>query len=231
VFDRLGDADRRALRAAAADTVRFAAANNPTDHDAALSVCSDGRRILLATTKDRAALARATAPVYRWLERDAQTRTFIARIRSLARTTPPDPPLDLPAACSVPFDARRAFGPRRPASLLDGTYRWVITRAEAEAAGVGPKPGDVFPMISTAVLRNGTWQSSGPDHDGGTFSIHGSTATFVWPRTAIVLSYRFTREARGTIRWTPVLPMDLGDRFVWASQPWRRIGPPTRLPG
>lgn len=25
-------------------------------------------------------------------------------------------------------------------------------------------------------------------------------------------------------------PMDPGDQFVWASQPWRPIGPPTTLP-
>jgi hypothetical protein len=36
------------------------------------------------------------------------------------------------------------------------------------------------------------------------------------------------RAALGDLDITPVLPMDRGDRWVWASAPWRRGGPPVR---
>jgi hypothetical protein len=39
--------------------------------------------------------------------------------------------------------------------------------------------------------------------------------------------FRFARDPNGTIHLKPVLPMDSGDQFIWASKPWRRIGPPT----
>jgi hypothetical protein len=124
-------------------------------------------------------------------------------------------------------------GARRSPKVLDGTYRWVITLAEAKAKDpTAPHPGDVYPMINTAVLRGGTWDVlfTGPEHDHGTFAIRGTTAVFDWPRVGYTLTFRFTRDPNGTIRWQPVLPMDQGDEFVWASQPWRRIGPPSALP-
>jgi TRAP-type C4-dicarboxylate transport system substrate-binding protein len=230
VLDRLSGEQRAALRVAAAELVRHAVTHNITDSFAARHFCFEGRRIVLATPGQRVALEREERPVYAWLEQDAQTRRFIARIRALKKMTPPDPPLVLPAACRRPPETQRAVGPRRSSSLLDGTYRWVITLAEAKATGNGPHPGDVFPMISTAVLKDGVWKVSGSGHDGGTYTIRGRTVTFDWPRVASVLVFRFAREANGTIHWTPVLPMDPGDQFVWASQPWRRIGPPGPIP-
>jgi hypothetical protein len=84
-------------------------------------------------------------------------------------------------------------------------------------------------MINTAVLRHGTWRFSGPDHDNGTFTIHGDRLRFDWPRIPSVLVFRYTRDADGTIHLHPVLPMDRGDQFVWSARPWKRLGPPTDL--
>lgn len=236
VYDRLSDVEREALRAAAADLVRHAVAHNITDSVAVRHYCIEGRRIVLATANERAALARESRPVYKWLERDRQTRRFIEQIRKLERTTRPDPPLVLPAACrrrTPAAPSAQAAGPRRSPTMLDGTYRWVITLADAKAHDpTAPHPGDVFPMVNTAVLRNGKWDVlfAGPEYDTGTFTIRGPTAVFDWPRIPGTLIFRFTRDANGTIHWKPVLPMDPGDQFVWASQPWRRIGPPSALP-
>jgi TRAP-type C4-dicarboxylate transport system substrate-binding protein len=233
VYDRLSDDQRRALQAAAAETVRYAVAHNATEAWKARhgGYCSGGRRIVLATPVARAALAREARPVYGWLERDPQTKRLIERIRALARATPPDPPLALPPACTRPARLAQAAGRARSPAFLNGTYRWVITLADARKHDpTAPHPGDTFPMISTAVLRNGTWAFAGPDHDGGTFTVHGTRLRFVWPRVSSVLVFSFTRDPNGTIRLKPVLPMDAGDQFVWASKPWQRVGPPTTLP-
>jgi len=125
-----------------------------------------------------------------------------------------------------------ATGPRRPTSLLDGTYRWVLTLSDAMAFW-GQKRTDSsgLPLIGTIVLRDGTWRSAGanPVHDEGTFSIRGDRVRFVWPAIPSILVFRFTRGTDGTIHLKPVLPMDRGDQFVWSYKPWTRIGPPPQL--
>jgi TRAP-type C4-dicarboxylate transport system substrate-binding protein len=229
-FDRLTDGQRSILRAAAAEAVHRVVAYYPTDAILAKHTCASGSRLALATKAERRALLRLAQPVYRMLESDPKTRDFIDRIRAWKRTTRSDPPVTRYARCKRSRAPARATGPTRPPSQLDGTYRWVLTRADARKGGPGsPNPGDTFPMISTAVLRGGTWAFSGPDHDHGTFSIRGDRIRFVWPRIPSILVFRYTRDADGTIHLTPVRPMDPGDQFVWAYKPWKRIGPPVRL--
>lgn len=230
-FDGLSDDQRRVLRTAAAQTVRHVIARYPTDAEIVRSVCANRRRVVLATASEREALIRMAQPVYRTLEADPQTRRFIKQIRTWKLTTPADPPLTLVKRCWRTQPAAQATGTARPASLLNGTYRWVLTLEDARKgyAGGGPHPGDVFPIISTAVLRDGTWAFAGADHDNGTYGIHGDRLRFVWPRTASTLVFRFTRDADGTIHLKPVLPMDAGDQFIWSYKPWKRIGPPTQL--
>jgi hypothetical protein len=63
------------------------------------------------------------------------------------------------------------------------------------------------------------------DH-GGTYKIVGDRIVFDWPAQASTLTFTFTRRANGDLDVKPVLPMDRGDRFNWASGPWRRVGPP-----
>ncbi len=229
-FDPLDEDQRRILRAAAAETVRHVIARYPPDAVIARNSCLNRRRFVLATAAERAALLRMAHPVYRMLEADPQTRRFIEQIQVWKRTTPADPPLVLARRCTRTQSAARAPGAARPASLLNGTYRWVLTRADARKGGPGePHPGDVFPIIGTAVLRDGTWAFAGADHDRGTYSIRGDRLRFVWPRTASILVFRFRRDADGTLHLKPVPPMDKGDQFIWAFEPWKRIGPPTRL--
>ena len=134
-------------------------------------------------------------------------------------------PRGLQARTTPPTHHRPPSG----ASLLDGTYRWVLTRDDAHRYW-GPQlnPGDTYPLIGTAILRGGTWRLAGPDHDRGTFTIHGNRIRFDWPRVASVLVFTFTRDGDGTLHLKPVLPMDPGDQFVWAYKPWQRIGPPTQ---
>jgi TRAP-type C4-dicarboxylate transport system substrate-binding protein len=228
-YRRLGADQLHLLKDAAAATVRHAVARYRTDAEIAQHFCFDRRRILLATPAQLAMLARETQPVYRMLDADPQTRRFIRQIDAWKRTTPPDPAMSVPAGCRHVQRTSRPAGRLQPPSLLDGTYRWVITRADAHRYW-GPQlnPGDTYPFIGTAVLRRGTWRLVGPDGDRGRFTVRGNRLRFDWPRVASVLVFTFTRDGDGTLHLRPVLPMDPGDRFVWASKPWRRIGPPTQ---
>jgi TRAP-type C4-dicarboxylate transport system substrate-binding protein len=228
-YRRLGADHVRLLQAAAAATVRHAVARNATDAKIAQHFCFDRRQILLATPTELATLTRETQPVYRMLEADPQTRRFIRQIEAWKRTTRADPAMSVPAGCRHVQRTARPAGRLQSPSLLDGTYRWVITRADAHRYW-GPQlnPGDTYPFIGTAVLRRGTWRLVGPDGDRGRFTVRGNRLRFDWPRVASVLVFTFTRDGDGTLHLGPVLPMDPGDRFVWASKPWRRIGPPTQ---
>ena len=227
-YNRLTAVEQRMLRDAAAATVRHAVARNPTDAQIAEHFCFDRRRILLATPSELATLAREAQPVYRMLEADPQTRRFIQQIRAWKHTTPSDPAMSVPVGCRQKQRPAQSAGRLRAASLLDGTYRWVITRDDAHRYW-GPQlnPGDTFPLIGTAILRHGTWRFTSPEKDSGTYSIHGNRIRFDWPRVASVLVFTFTRDGDRTLHLKPVLPMDPGDQFVWAYKPWQRIAPPT----
>jgi TRAP-type C4-dicarboxylate transport system substrate-binding protein len=227
-FGGLAADQQRVLRDAAAATVRHAVARDPTDAEIATHFCFDRRRILLATPAQLATFAREAQPVYRMLEADPQTRRFIQQIQAWKRTTPPDPAMSIPVGCRKGQRPAQTTGRLRAPSLLDGTYRWVLTRDDAHRYW-GPQlnPSDTYPAIGTAILRQGTWNFTGPERDSGTYSIHGNRIRFDWPRVASVLVFTFIRDRDGTLRLKPVLPMDPGDQFVWAYKQWRRIGPPT----
>lgn len=232
-FDRLSDDQRQVIKDAAADAVQYALAHHPPESDLAKGYCFDRRRIVYATPADVKVLVRKEQPVYRWLERDPQTKRFIEQIDSLKRTTPPDPRMTsatIPASCRRSQQPAQALGAPHPASLVNGTYRWVITLADSiKYWHQKPRPGgDTFPIVGTATLRDGDWRFTGPEKDNGTYTIRGDRIRFVWPRVASVLVFRFARDANGTLHLTPILPMDRGDQFIWSSQPWQRIGPPTQ---
>ena len=80
----------------------------------------------------------------------------------------------------------------------------------------------------TMTLRDGRWLLGGADQDLGTFEVRGDRIVFDWPRVDSVLTFTYVRHDDGTLDITPVLPMDQGDQYIWASGPWRRVGPPLR---
>lgn len=231
-YHRLNDDQRRVIQEAADDMLHYALAHHPPDVYLAKGYCYDRRRIVFARRGDVRTLVRKEQPVYQWLESDPQTKRFIDQIEALKRTTVPDPTATsakVPTACRKAPRSAQTPGAPQPASLVNGTYRSVITRADAEKYWhTSPPPGnDTFPIVVTVTVRNGKWRFAGPDHDHGTYTIRGDRIRFVWPRVATVLIFQFTRDPDATLHLKPVLPMDSGDQFIWSSQPWRRIGPPT----
>jgi hypothetical protein len=73
-------------------------------------------------------------------------------------------------------------------------------------------------------LRDGRWRLR--RGSTGTYEIVGDIIVFDWPQVASTLQFTFKRHANGDLDMKPVLPMDRGDRFVWAAETWRRVGPP-----
>ena len=225
-FAKLSDEQQRILRKAAAHAAQRAAGVMAADPEVGLVErhCQRGH-VVLATRADLAAFEQAVRPVYAQLERDPQVKATIAAIRELKRRTPPDPAPKIPASCSR---ARGATpGRARDPSFLDGTYRWRITRAGALKVGADPDD-PVIGMIVSMTLRGGGWLWRGAtaratparsrsSATGSPSTAHGYTNTFT-----------FKRRADGTLDLTAVLPMDLGDRLVWSSSPWTRVGPPVR---
>jgi TRAP-type C4-dicarboxylate transport system substrate-binding protein len=236
MYRRLNSQQQAALKDAAAETMHYVQGRLMTERQVLLHACASGQRVVFASAAHIRALKRASSRVYAQLEADPTTKKFVERIRAWKQTTPADPPLGtLPAACMRPRAAPPAptvRGMGTDPSLVNGTYRWVLTLADAKAT-TPPQtgPGTTYPLVGTVVMQKGLWRSISADHDHGTYSIHGRRIRFDWVNAGSILTFSFTRDPDGTLHLTPVLPMDPGDQFVWARKPWRRIGPPTPLQG
>ena len=82
-WEGLTEAQREALRKAAAQTVQQVVASNRTDVTIAADYCANGGTVVLADAADVAAIADATAPVIATLQADPVTKDSIARIQTL----------------------------------------------------------------------------------------------------------------------------------------------------
>jgi hypothetical protein len=183
----------------------------------------------MADPVELAALEQAARPVTAELESDSQTKQFIAEIRKLKASTRPDPPLVVPSGCGHHRRARQ--GTRRSPSLLNGTYRYTLTKAAAEAFGPpATDPGTHYPQVITCTLPDGKWATA---TDTGTYTITGDRLAFYFPKAALTDTFVFTRDSDGTLHLKPTrtgrYPMDRGDQwFSGTTEPWRRIAPPVK---
>jgi TRAP-type C4-dicarboxylate transport system substrate-binding protein len=222
-YQRLDDNQRSALRKAAEQTVALVVAHPPNESALVRRYC-DGGRVATASDGDLAALRRAAQPVYTALERDARTRALIAAIRALKATTPAQHIAAPDCALTSPTATARHLA----SSTLNGTYRWQLTKAGAIAVGDqdDPELDEADGSVNTMTLSDGKWLLQGGST--GTYEIVGNRIVFDWPQVASTLTFTLKRHANGDLDINPVLPMDPGDRWVWASAPWRRVGPPVR---
>lgn len=126
---------RRVLRQAARNVMpAFADAARNDDRVATRTLCGAGMKLLRANTAELADLRRAVEPVYATLERDARTRSYIARIRALKRGAGGR---EQAGGCAAPNSG--AGG----AKALDGVYEMNSSRGELVDAGA--PAGDVIP--------------------------------------------------------------------------------------
>jgi TRAP-type C4-dicarboxylate transport system substrate-binding protein len=223
VLARLSEEQRAVLRTAARETARHVAAGLPSERELVRAHCSAGP-VAFATPRQLTGLRRAARPVYDQLERDPQTRSFIARIRTLKHSLPRHPAAE-PRPCKE-VEAAPATHTARSPSDFDGTYRWRLTAEGARASGT-PNDPDIG-SVNTMTLRDGRWLLGTSEHYSGTFEVNGNRLSFDWPSEGTVLTMTFKRDKSGSLDLEPVPPMDPGDQFVWASARWRRVGPPVR---
>jgi len=229
-FDSLTSEQQRVVRTAAARTLRHTLANPPW-RGALARFCANNGRVVLSSKRQLAGLEQATHPVYAELQRDSQTKAMIAAIRRLKTMTRPDPPLLVPRGCRYrPAATAAAGGKVRSPSIVNGTYHLLFTKADALSFGdpaTQPENMKGYPSVETRVLNDGKWRFGGGLH--GTYSIRGNRITLVAPAFGSRESFTFSFYD-GTLRLRPVLPMDRGDQWVDAGEPWHRVGPPSALP-
>jgi hypothetical protein len=188
--------------------------------------------VAIASPAELSALARATRPIYAELERDAGTSALIARIREIRSSLPQPPPLKVPATGCRPAAGRAALGRSRPPSLLNGTYRWIITKADARSKTPDRSPAGLaqWPACFEVTLRDGKWLgescSGGTGRDVGTYSVTGRRISFQSPDRRGTFEFSIGHDR--SLRLRAVGPMEPGDRFVLTTEPWRRIGPPVK---
>jgi hypothetical protein len=224
-YERLDDDQRAVIAKAARQTAAYAAAHPYSESALMRNFCGGGRPVtaVAASRGDLAALRQAAQPVYAELERDPETKALIAAIRDLKAKTPAGSPARAPRGCA--HAAPTSHGRELPASTLNGTYRWRLTEEGARRVGATPDNPDIGSVV-TMTLRDGGWQLN--EDESGTFAVRGNRLIFDWPSAGAVLTFTFERDDSGSLDIEPVLPMDRGDRFVWGSAPWQRVGPPVR---
>jgi TRAP-type C4-dicarboxylate transport system substrate-binding protein len=136
-FESLTADQRKILRRAVTDVIPDEIAmDRHDDRTSAGILCGRGSRFMTANPNDLAALRRAVQPVYDALERDPQTRAFIAKIEAMRRKLRASP--DAPR-CAAPTSTAAAGAP----TLLDGVWRVTTTPKDLRAAGA--PEGEVIP--------------------------------------------------------------------------------------
>jgi C4-dicarboxylate-binding protein DctP len=223
-FEALTGDQREVLRRAAEETVRHVVEEQPSEAALARQFCAGGR-VVLASAAQVEELKRAARPVYEQLERDAETRGLIAKIRAMKRSAGGAAAPDV-GACGRAAPRKTGTETSESPDSFDGTYRWRLTAEGARRSGQPDDPD--IGSITTMTLRGGRRMLGGDDFYSGTFEVRGNHLVFDWPNTGTVVTVRYRRLKGGSLDIKPVLPMDRGDQFVWASEPWRRVGPPVR---
>jgi TRAP-type C4-dicarboxylate transport system substrate-binding protein len=222
-------ADQRAwIRRAAAEATVRSTSFFDDDASIAAAVCKNGARFANASAADLRALRRAFAPVYATLERDPPTKTFIASIERLKRSTAPGPPLSIPAACTARAETgNSAVVGDRQTTVLDGVWRIAWTEAELYAAGTSRLYAKRNHGIVTLTLKDGRarYRFESPPDCTAAYAVSGQTVFFGIPSRPCQGTVRATWTIQGDkLRLRNVRATDGGDRVFWGGKPWTKIG-------
>jgi TRAP-type transport system periplasmic protein len=209
------------IEEAARDAADQSAALADKEADAVAVACESGARFAEASATDLAALRAAFAPVYANLEQHSDTKAFIDRIRALKKSTQSGPSLSIPSDCTgkAPEETTAGSGTAPPV-YLNGTYRYMLTQADAD------KVGDTdtgYPQVTTITLKHGRLEGGCFGADGGTYSVDGDRITFHSVEYGYDSTVTFSRDDQGNLDLTPVSPIDPGDAFTCFYKPWTKI--------
>ena len=139
----------------------------------------------------------------------------------------PVPPMDPGDAFTCfykPWTKIEGVAATEPApAYLNGTYRYVLTKADARAEIPTAQDIDSYPQVVTWTLRDGRYANADPDGFKSSYSVDGSRISFHVPDFGYDLAFTFSVDDAGNLHLTPVPPMDAGDRFVWSYKVWKKI--------
>jgi TRAP-type transport system periplasmic protein len=209
------------LAEAARDAAARSAALADEDAKALAIACESGARFAEASDADLAALQAAFAPAYAKLQRHSETKAFIERIQALKQSTPPEPGLSIPSDCTGKAPERATGGTGKAPAYLNGTYRMVLTQADADKVG---DTDEGYPLVETIRLKDGRLEGGCFGADGATYAVDGDRITFHSIEFNTDSTVTFSRDDEGNLDLTPVPPIDPGDAFTCFYKPWTKIG-------
>jgi TRAP-type C4-dicarboxylate transport system substrate-binding protein len=222
-FDRLSDAQRRAIRDAARaafDTESRLVAQSA--HDAEQDLCAVGTRPVPANPGQRAALVAAVEPVYRMIERGPGNPAALARIHELKGNSGPDT-----LACT------RTQTPspptHRPAHQLEGTYRASFSKqelADSPLLDAGEINDENWGDLTLRFTLDGKFRISvhnrvSEGSQSGTYRTSGDKLVLNVAETGETFAYRWSLY-RGTLKFERDEKLGVGPT-PWLVKPWRRV--------
>jgi TRAP-type C4-dicarboxylate transport system substrate-binding protein len=172
-FEALSSGQQEILRRAGREALAPELDRVERDEEAALAaVCErDSRSFVIASATDLASLREAVQPVYDDLERDPQTKEWLAEIVDMRADEPAAPgTLSCPeAGASATVDPSR----------IEGRWRVSWTREELIAAGLAPKDADALRGTWVVEFANGRF---GPADEPpvGTYAFDGDVISLVF---------------------------------------------------
>jgi len=182
-------------------------------------LCRRGLSFVVATPADISTLREALAPVYRELERDDQTRAFIARIAKLRQAT--SVAAETLPSCST---GERSAS----AAIPDGVYTNTTTADDARRARIpaGDPYYRLLPARHRLVLKSGDFVIHDIFPNGQTEI--GASGTYSVYRDRIIFQ---TREDKIPLRWSlegNALKFDDGGKGGYYgagfTPPWTKTG-------
>lgn len=227
-WGRLSASEQSALRAAARDTVAFAATLDQRDARDLAQLCRGGARVTAIGEQQLDAIAEATKPLLASLHRDPAIGPILTELEA----TPGAGPrlLWIPADCTRPAAPAQDAG--AGATVPDGVYQVRTTVADLHRYGLYGRDWSK-PILWTIELRNGRFHfSQQPDYPdagpgSGTFTVKGDVARFRILKPAVDANPPWTARwsyYKGVLTWVPIDIADPGQRAFWGSHPWRKVG-------
>ena len=231
-FAALDRAQQGVLRDAATATRDWGVKAVPATADEAKRHCGNGQTVVLTTPADLAAFQRAAQPVYVELEKDAQTKAFIAGIRRLAAQTAPSPPV---GACS-PGAAVTASVQPAAGTFPDGVYRKTVSEQAMLAGGASGRAAKDHAGLWTMTFDKGifTVQQRGYPAGPGVYCVSGDRVTVAEGRTTCggtdgrVVFTATWRLDKDQLWLTPTgadhdLPPGAVTKTLFGGEPWTKI--------
>jgi hypothetical protein len=186
-------------------------------------LCRSGAKLVTATAADLAELRAAVAPVYRELEQNAETRSYIRSITAMRER--------LRIGGALPGCASAPSKQADSTAIPSGTYAGFSTSRDARRVGLPESDTQSRYRIvhrklilrSTRVLLKETYPD-GQTEIGwdGTYSVYRDRIVLTNSGDGYEVTARWSFDGK-QLRFTDVGPAG-GDAVVWGSHPWVKIG-------